>query len=530
MRFRVHVRDVNGQTPAGPRVVAYYDKEGHDGQTNRISHLLSAGQEWDLPLARPTVQFAASADEFAFELITVAEKAGRWLADSPAAVVTWRQDLVTIDVTVGCIRLAPTVTLPPDKLVKENPGAALVDPSDGGMYRAAWLNRETIHRLDEPIFGDLSKPGWARFRHTPVNVPLKERGAYMLLEYGYDNTWARPRSGPRFLVAVWAPRVALGPRPQVVVFYSPPTKPGDFPVDSYPFLRSYPYAAYATAPPQPRPAGEVFPPYTHLAVRYLVSGYKILYQILAAGRNPVVVMPIQPSQNWGPLACQAGLCRLIKEVLRFLYARQLASGRAAPIAKLSLAGGRASVFPDAGLFTDERIPDAWMLTVSGFSAGINPVLSVCTKESFDDKLYVPELFHAPPAPLRDGWREIWDIDGVADSAESHLKTLRSWLSTTTNRRVRSYHSTPQGSRTAPRALVEAPRIVRQSGTATQGVYAEEGTSADGRATWVLFSKNSLGQDPKEKDPPRTIPQLGKDDAHHTVIELAFGHAAQFRMP
>jgi hypothetical protein len=119
--------------------------------------------------------------------------------------------------------------------------------------------------------------------------------------------------------------------------------------------------------------------------------------------------------------------------------------------------------------------------------------------------------------LLESWREIWDIDGVADDgqgAQRHLNSLRDWVKQG-NRRVRSYHS-DEGMRTAPRSLVEASRIISSPAPPFNGIYIEEGSSADKKATWVKFSNPALKPSPY--------------DAHHTVPAVAFGHAAKFGLP
>jgi hypothetical protein len=273
-----------------------------------------------------------------------------------------------------------------------------------------------------------------------------------------------------------------------------------------------------------------------LPARYLFTHqrqpFKIVHQLLAAGRNPIVIMPIQPSMNWGPLPTQRGLCRLIKEVVRFLYARQLVSGRSTPPARFSLSGGNASVVPSRGLFIDEKIAQEFAVTIAGFSEGIDSVLDLCSQKDFDTDLYDPALFAAPPDPFLAGWREIWDIDGVAvdrvfknpkddndkkvvKGTERHLNTLRNWLKSS-RRNVRSYHS-GFGGGSQPRGLVAEARLDRLPKVPIKGVWIERGTSADGRATYVHFS-----------DP--AIEDLNISDAHHTVLGTAFGHAAQFALP
>jgi hypothetical protein len=540
MKFSIDVRDVNDGIVTATSVYAVYNQPkpgGKAGEKVRIVQALTPGVVSDLPLADPTVSFGVAAGDFADEAITLSEVDGRWLTDSPAGSVTKLGELITLKLTVGCISLAPTVALPPEFPVKDNPQAVLVDAANGGSYRGVENGPENFRRFNNPFtFPDLDAAGWNRYGSDTRQVDLNKSGTFILLEYGFKAA-VRAGKNPRFLIAVWAPRIALGPIPQVMMLFSPPTIRNDYAVDSYPFRGAYPYAAYAGKPPAPPATAIVVqPPYPTLPARYLVNHkrepFKIVHQLLSAGRNPIVIMPIQPSMNWGPLACQRGSSRLMKEVVRFLYSRQLVSSLTTPTAKFSLSGGNASVFPSRGLFTRETIPQKFTVTVAGFSEGIDAVLAICSpNKDLDAKLYDPALFAAPPDPLVNGWRELWDIDGVAadheftnpkdpkdvtivKGADRHLNTLRNWLKTS-RRTIRSYHS-GWGFRSQPRGLIEPARLVRLPKTLNK-VWVEHGTSADGRVSYIHFS-----------DP--AINDFGISDAHHTVLGTAFGHAAQFPLP
>jgi hypothetical protein len=517
VRFVVRVRDVNGREYTPPSFTARYASNPAPGQVSVPSFsTFPPGLAADLPLADNTVNLTvgAQAPGFAGETFNVKKIGTRWLADSRAATVTVQGDSIVVDVVDGTVRLARTIYIPPDKLVKDNPNKLLCEPGQGWIYYGAWLVNPTINLLRNPLNFDTEKPTGYPFK--PEAVRNEGSGNLVFLEYGFEAGMA-PTRGPRFLIAVWAPRIPLGPEPQVLVFYTPPTKPSDYPADSYPFLGAYPYSPFMDAVSKPTAARDLVQRYPSLAINYLLAGYKIIPQIQAARRNPIVIFPVHPTMNWGPLGTQTGMSRLIKEVVRFLYAKQIVSSRAAPLARLSLDAGRASIFPSSGLYNDEPIPASWTLTVSGFSNGIDKVLDLCTPRNIDKDLYDPSIFAAPEDPLVRSWREIWDIDGVADDgkgAERHLNTLRDWLKTD-RRRVRSYHS-DSGMRTAPRSLVETSRMILRPTPPFNGIFIEEGTSRDGKATWVHFSDPSLKPSPY--------------DAHHTVPAVAFGHAAQFTLP
>jgi hypothetical protein len=511
-RFVVRVCDVNGQEYTPPHFVARYASKPGPGEVSvPVIARLIPGVPMDLQIAddRVNLTVGTEAPGFSGETFNVRKVGGRWLADMRAATISMQGDTIAVNVVDGTVRLAPTIFIPPERTVKENPRALLCEPGQGWIYYGAWLTNPTISRLRNPVVFDSGTP--AGFPSDNITVKNEGSGNLVFFEYGFKTTPGAPR-GPRFLIAVWAPRVVLGTAPQVVVFYSPPTKVPEFPGDGWPFLGGYPYDIKA-----PATAVSLVQPYPYHAIKYLLVAQMIIPQVQAAGRNPIVIFPVCPTAGWGPLDTQLGLSRLIREVMRFLYGHKLVSSRVTPSARLSLDAGRATIFPKEGLFDDEPIPTSWALTVSGFSNGIDHPLNLCTSLPIDTKLYNPAIFSSPEATLVDSWREIWDIDGVADNgtgAERHLRNLQTWLKKE-RRVVRSYHSN-QGMRTAPRTLVDPALVKPHPAKPYKGVLISEGSSADNRATWVQFSDAAL--------------QPSSQDPHHTVPLIAFGHAAQFALP
>ncbi|POX46144.1 hypothetical protein C3489_32475 [Streptomyces sp. Ru71] len=526
MRLTVTVRDVNGR-PLEADVGVVHAERGPGRQVDEVITHLRAGQPLEGELLGHRVGVTVTAADFTVERAVVAEAAGRWGTDNPACTVRVAGDALDVEVTVGCVRFAPTVYLPPGTALSDNPGAAYVEQVGGGawIYRGGWLNDEKIHRLSEPVFGDPDAVEWQRYHHEPaMPVRLADKGTFVLLEYGFPVGVGR--RDPRFLVLVWAPRPPVGTTCPVVVFFSPTTGPPAYPADSHPFLKNYPYAFLPLRPRKPVPVEQTRQPYVDLGFNYIDTGYKIVYQLLAAGRNPVVVMPIQASGSWGPVAAQSGMARLLREVVRFLYARGLVAGRFASPARFSLTGGRAQMVPGEGLLTQERLPEELAVSVSGFSAGINAVVGLCLTEAFDKDTYAPALFGAPAGPFLRQWRELWDVDGVDASGWAHMTAaFQRWAQG--RRRLRMYHSQDTYHGQTANGLVEQERITRRSGKAG---FVEQGVSRDEHSMWVHFSNSYLIGDVKDPRHQVTIPEFGKLDAHHMVPAIAFGHAALFPPP
>jgi hypothetical protein len=536
VRFRISLKDVNGSLRAPSLVEVTYVIKGNDDKPAMVKRGLATGEVLNVELLDSHVGFRATATDFAPESVIVNNMNGTWTSDNPACLISLSGDLLDLTLTIGCVMLTP-VLLPTSKgSPRDNPGAAMVDkvagpPGETFMYRGAWLNLENFTRLDDPVFGKVDAFEWDRFKHTGRPVPQgqpgrdlevnpKDFGYLLLLEYGFPSA----SKGPRFLIATWVPVKPCGERPEVLVFFSPTTKPPDYPADKWPFRKNYPYATTDKGQP-----------YVDLGINYLITGYKIIYQLLSAGRNPIILMPIQPSGNWGPFQTQGGISRAIKEVTRFLFARQLVSADKDPPARLSLKNGRASVFPGHDLYTHATIPQSMNITLSAFSAGINPVIGICKSPAPDFKLYADYIFHAPPAGFLDQWTAIWDIDGVdASGWDDLVKTFNQWLSSRNTRVLHSYHSQTTFGR-EENGLVPLKNLRREP---PGGRLVEQGSRDDNRASWVYFANSYLTGDKQHH--MQTIPEFGYMDTvgkkqvfhgfdpHHMVPAIAFGNAAQFR--
>ena len=226
-----------------------------------------------------------------------------WTTTNPLMPSRSKTDLAII-ARLGVMRFAPVKTLPEMMPVQPdfNPRAALIESRGNGFaYRGLWLGDVFIARLSAPLFGDPAAEDWKRFAHEKKHWTAREHGTFALLEFGFPAPNSKGR--PRFLVGVWYPNHPFGDTADVNVFYSPNTGP-PYPGDSYPFAKAYPYQMT----PKEGHKGpnytltDLDQPYIGLGMNYVCVGYKIVYQMLAAGKNSIVIMPIQPASQWGPLA------------------------------------------------------------------------------------------------------------------------------------------------------------------------------------------------------------------------------------
>ncbi|MFJ3393239.1 hypothetical protein [Leifsonia aquatica] len=537
MKITVTVFDTNGAALPDAVVALNCAVKGPGRQVNEQSIPLAAGATVDVDLAANLLSVSIRSPLLRPETFIASLVNGAWLTDDPAVAVSASAsaDTVTFAAVIGSVGFAPILAFPGRK-VNDNPQAVYVHDSGGGnwIYRGGWLGAENMRILKEPVFGDPNGTDWARLAHDdPPRVELAKRGSFAFLEFGPARDAAR--RDPRFAMFVWMPKEPLGDVPHVVVFYSPTTSAPSYPADTYPFLGNYPYAfLMRDGSPKPKKqavaAEDTVQPYADLATNYLDVGYKIVYQLLAAGRNPIVVMPIQASADWGPFASPSGMGRATADVVRFLYARQLVGSKKAPAAALALSGAAATTFPPSGHVVPDQAPRRYTVTVSGFSAGINAVVALCASAPLDTKKYAASAFASDPAVFDAAWTELWDIDGVDSAGWQHLSAA--FVRWRTGRRcLRSYHSQDTYNSSKGNVLIEAALIVRTSGSAG---YVEEGISKDAKTTWVHFSNGYIRGTPlapgtTEPDgAPR--PRYGYYDAHHMVPALAFGHAARYPAP
>ncbi len=377
----------------------------------------------DLVLLRFAIAVEAADYTIERAVVSFDESLQAWQTSNPHVIPTGSRSDVAISARLAVPRFAPVKTLPETMTIPANfnPGAALLELHSNALaYRGLWLEDTNVARLSDPIRGDPAAEDRGRFGHEKKTLKAKDFGVFTLLEFGFPapNTSGRPR----FLVGVWYPNQALGNIADVNVFFSPNTGP-PYPGDSYPFSKVYPYqmtkkdgieaSKYSLPDLEQR--------YVDLPLGYVCTGYKIVYQMLAAGKNSIIVMPVQPASQWGPLQTRTCLWRLVLEAVRFGEAQRLIA-RQGKVGRLSLLREGATVDTDnAGVAGG--VPFArteYRLTTSAFSAGLGAMLGLIgtarlgnNKESSQkaDKEYPPSHFAASDDECQAAWKCLWDVDG-----------------------------------------------------------------------------------------------------------------------
>ncbi len=482
----------------------------------------------DLVLLRLAITIEASDYTIERAVISFDDSLQAWQATNPHVIATGSKADVAIVARLGCLRFAPTKSLPETMSVPAdfNPGTALIEPRGNSFaYRGLWLEDTHVVRLTDPISGDPSAEDWKRFAHEKKHLKAKDFGTFALLEFGFP---APNRAGrPRFLVGVWYPNRPFGDVVDVNVFFSPNTG-APYPGDSYPFAKAYPYQMT----PKEGHQGPKYIltdldlPYVGLALNYVCIGYKIVYQMLVAGKNSIIVMPIQPASQWGPLQTRTCLWRLVLEAVRFGEAQRLIA-RQGKVGRLDLRREGASVDVDAaGVAGAPFARTQYHLTTSAFSAGLGAMLSLIgTAKLADDKPYPPSHFAAPDEECQAAWKGLWDVDGGFSQLggfEACMRPMLAWRKGGSKRVLRMYHS--EDTVNANTSLADfAPDVLVKRYQGKVG-FIDQGYTSDRTTLWVLFSNPTLRKQSPADDAASVWPSFGAQDAHHMVPTVAFGHA------
>jgi hypothetical protein len=333
----------------------------------------------------------------------------------------------------------------------------------------------------------------------------------------------------------------------VIVYFSPTTTPDKgYPADTLPWRGPYPFQATKDGVVREGGPPALVQRYLVLLYRYLFFEKLFAYQLLAAQRSAVILFPIQPSGDWGPVASASGLTRLVAEVTHFLHRNHLtgASDRGEPD-KAPLPGARAR-YP--ALHLDPA--GLRRLVLAGFSAGIGPITSLLgavPTSDLPDKRFRRELFGADCSALLNAWKEVWDLDGAhfsvggapkgptIDARPNGWVTFQdaavAWLTRDSTRMLRSYRSeftarwsTGVFDQTASGPLTKFASGPRRTAKAGNSVAAER--HDDARCSLVYFGSDYLHHTPAAKSadqPPFWY--FPVDGDHHAVPAVAFGHAA-----
>lgn len=418
-------------------------------------------------------------------------------------------DPVQVKFVLSRVRLAPTFQFKKAAelaKLKESPNGVLLNetmtPPGPFDYRSLFNgNKDQFLRLKHPILNDPDKDNWKRLNHEPVQVDPSKQGRFRWLEYGTGRQ--------RFAVAIWAPESYFGrgaPNSlDFIVFYSPTTaKKPEYKLYEG---QSYPYGLHDKnkGPWQRYIAG--------LGQAYLFDGHFLVYEMLAAKKRAILVMPINNIGDWGPFSSGAGVHQLLKEIAHFVHKQRLAHVN-------SSNGFIRATYPS--------IPTIGRVVISGFSSGLEPINKLLASS---------QGATGGDSQFQKVWKEIWDLDlKLGTHIPTFEELLMKWLGMDPARRFRMYHSEYTAKRRRPssgKTLASQGTGIHKKG-ATPDVEAEELHAADGRWSAVYFSNLFLQRNEVDTNPDGpwfpgfVLTEEGEPDhgnKHHFTLMIAFGHAA-----
>src|SRR5829696_97461 len=392
--------------------------------------------------------------------------------------------------------------------------ASLGQVGQGGRVDAFHVARPEL------LGADPSAPGWERLASTAQSVDPAQQGRLHFLEYG--EVGDSPSMGPRYAVGVWVP-TALS-RPEVrqldmIVWLHPNTNnPDMLPQVEYPFGRPYPYGLLAVG------MGENKPPaasqrFLDIPAFHLFSQHFLAYQMFAAHKSAVIVIPVAPSNHFEPFEAPGTLMRLLRELCCFLP-RDLPRG------------GEARVHPAPPI--ERGVPittcSVGRVVVAGFSVSV-PRIATLMNASIPDGHYAEAIWgtRSDITAFADVWKEQWAIDGVATGFSTYLNLAASWVGSRHGRRLRVYKSDHTGGRWLPLQVREGPwaSLVRGSRPITRSagkLWAQ--WTGDSNGLWQAASfSNDFLLGPASGPAATMQPKLGTSGIHELMPRVCFGHAA-----
>ncbi|MET9520335.1 hypothetical protein [Streptomyces sp. NPDC002994] len=356
-------------------------------------------------------------------------------------------------------------------------------------------------------------PGWTRFTTTLHTVDPNREGRLYLVEYG--EVGDDPSPGPRFAVGVWVPQRLHDPRTEAldfVVWLHPHTNNRlVIPQVGYPFRQPYPYGIVAAKNVQGN--ADAAQRFIDIPVFHLLSQHFLAYQLAAARRAAVIVIPVAPSSHFEPFESPATLMRLLRELCLWIP-RDFPRGAEAAVHRPQPAVGR--------------------VVVSAFSSSVPRLHTLMNGLRPDSRYDAPFWWTTRQqglddvADFRRVWKEQWAVDGIASGFLPYVDAAASWVQQTDDRRLRIYKSRFTGGwdPAAPRpgawgTLVKGATVVRRG---SGDVSAVKVTDARGWLQAVSFTDSFL-LGPERGPEAAFEPPLLPNSAHEMMPRICFGHAA-----
>jgi hypothetical protein len=486
------------------------------------------------------------------------ESSGSSVWDDPGSIVSGSGGQLNVEIRLG--RLVPSPTVPFQEsiitITPQNPSTVVpmqhTFTVDDGEYAFLFAGNRNFWAVTSPnMLGSPTAPGWGAFTATSAAIEPRMTGHFAWLE------WAPPGGDPpslnRYLVGLWRARssVVSGSKPRdAIVFYTPNTDPArGYLSDSPPYRGNYPYGLNQSDNPT-----KLTQRYVTLGLRYLFNEKFLAYQLLAAARDSLLIVPIQPFGNWEVFQRPEGVARLLAEAILFEHRQRVNPDD--PSGTVDTAPSQNFVRTRAA----QHLPPPTVGTVvtAGFSAGLCPITQlirgVPANGQYPTRSWKDESgnsYFANPSQFVAGWREIWDFDGYArciGSASEWAGMLATWRranghDSSSDRVVRCYHTDYTGWSASSLDAMNAaigPPAQGSGATPAQGSKAAEREGSTGTAVWLHhtyltgngpargWDESATADHPPDTpafwtgvDPPKEI----GFNAHQAVPMISFAHAA-----
>jgi hypothetical protein len=448
-------------------------------------------------------------------------------------------DRTILTMRLGRLDVAPTTLLADDALQKlavakgDAQGALLFPlPRSPSMswpaYRFHWLEPQPVWLVDTNLLPPALVPGasgWSRFTGHAADpaADIMSRGRFFWLMHRGAPQGDNSGTTSSYAVAVWSPNINRDLPVEgldMVVFFSPSTDG---------FVAKYPFGVL------PGPDQQ----YMSLGAKYLLEQYAFTYNLIARGRQAVIVMPISPHGSWGPYETGEGLFRLCREVSLFLHRECRISNKGllndgrVPREKWH-SGGTLRTQGEGGIYgADFGTPPApGRVAVSGFSAGIAQVKHVMATWGLPQTFAGQQRFWGCPSLRPEGlepkelweaaWMELWDMDGYHAGSggwPNYLALIKSWAfgnDTKRTRMVRLLHYLDQ-----PDPKTDSHptwKDLINEGTTTDNYKVPGARELQGKRWTVAHINKSY------INVGTGNPLIGPDE-HHATPKIAFSHFA-----
>jgi len=494
----------------------------------------------------------------------VSSTESKWVCTKPDWELKESEDNVILKIPLGRIKFAVTAALPDNSKINKfpfNPGGVLVKNNE---YRKAGLDfNMKLRVLKKPAIGDPNSMGWDRFKWEQKEVNLKDKGNWLMLEYG--DTSASP-SSLRHLIGVWAPHNIRGEKPHVIVQIPPRTDKKIYPSDKFPFTGVYPYGCY----PEPDEnldltsknieLGKCRQSYVELTSRRSLHSQKVVYQLYAAcpeifndrcGPIVITLSPafiFQPEKSpktlvlYEPFDNREGMGRLIAEVLRFLWSNQFTlsekylgtkSLHFNPPSTISM--GIRSLFIIPKGFPKET---STTILCHSISAEQVQTLANYANNKWSSSKFPVNLYGGINDYCEKYWDRIWIMDGLNSFKQDSnpIQIWKNWVSKGKNRRIVGVY-TPSGlDGNEKPGLINLSKNARVSGKT--GWIEEDNNDI---LYWLRFSYSYLQAFLLEEElhiSASTIfpifdnkdlirkPEIMADDIHGKLYEFGIAYAAR----